>query len=716
MTAAPFRKISTHYIIANIVLTAIFSIADPAVAQQSGHQTLKSTQLKVSGLPRYDKYQLAKRNRNRGRSRGRVKNVKWAKNGNCVVFTANGLRQQLNFATGDIEPAKKINAVDSLDLGLPKGHAKRPPVPRAQQRRSEPSPDGSMIAFYKDFNVWIRDRAGTDPTAITTEGSDRLRYGTGCWVYGEELDQDTAMWWSPDSSKLAFYEVDESSMRDYLLTTDNTERYTTSNIVRYPKAGDANPRMRLIVYDVKTQQRLKIPITDQSAEYIFNVRFSPRGDELLFHQSNRQQNRLDLVAADVQTGTTRIILSESQPTWTEPNPEIHVLNDDRTFVWETERTGWKNFELRDFQGKLIHPLSTFSDFPCDKIEAIDENAGWIYYSAFSDTNPYNRQLHRCRLDGSAQIRITSAPLNHSNFLISPDHRWVIATGERFDSPRTTVIYATDKSDARFSHLAKGLALSPPAQLTAASENNELFQFIANDGRTKIYGTLQKPSDFDAAKKYPLLIDVYGGPQSQGINNTFTSTNPICEFGFLIAHIGNRGTINRGKAFESATYKNLGGVDLDDQVAGVKHLAGRPYVDSNRVGIYGHSYGGYLTALALLKRPDVFHVGVAGAPVTDWNNYDTIYTERYMQTPARNPAGYSSASCITYARQLKGKLLLVHGLIDDNVHPANTWQLIETLQRNDQRFDLMVYPKFKHGIQSTYPSLRIEYFYQHLIRR
>lgn len=555
---------------------------------------------------------------------------------------------------------------------------------------------------------------------VTTEGNDRVRYGTCCWVYGEELDQKTAMWWSPDSRKLAFYEVDERSMKDYVLTTDNTKPYTRTKIVRYPKAGDKNPRVRLLIYDLETQQLQKIPITDKSVEYIFNVRFSPRGDELLFHQSNRLQNRLDLVAADVRTGQSRIVVSETQPTWQEPNPSMRVLNEEKTFVWETERSGWKNFELRNFDGQLINELSEFSDFPCDRIEAIDESAGLMYYSAFSDANPYNRQLHRCRLDGSEQIRITTASQNHGSFSISPDHRWVIASAQRFDMPPTTFIYSADPTDSRYSKFSQGIELTPEVAAEVppipATQNNEIFEFTSSDGQAKLYGTLQKPTDFDPAKKYPLLIDVYGGPQSEGISNHFTSTNPVCEFGFLVAKIGNRGTIGRGKAFESATYKTLGGVDLDDQVAGVEHLSQRPYVDAGRVGIYGHSYGGYLTALAVLKRPDIFHVGVSGAPVTDWRNYDTIYTERYMQTPTENPEGYRSSSCMTYAKQLQGRLLLVHGLVDDNVHPANTWQLIESLQRNDQRFDLMIYPKFQHGIASTYPDLRIEYFYKHLIGR
>ncbi len=285
---------------------------------------------------------------------------------------------------------------------------------------------------------------------------------------------------------------------------------------------------------------------------------------------------------------------------------------------------------------------------------------------------------------------------------------MIAVREQTEVPPSTVLY--DAKGKELKVLSQGdrkgaeaLSLAPP----------ELFSFLADDGKTTIYGTLHKPSHFDPNKKYPLLIDVYGGPASIGLGTRYAAANPICELGFLVAKIGNRGTVGRGKAFESATYLKLGGPDLDDQAKGVKVLAERPYVDGSRVGIYGHSYGGYMSALAMVRYPDVFHAAVAGAPVTDFRNYDSIYTERYMRTPQENPDGYENGSCMKYAQALKGKLFLVHGLIDDNVHPANTWQLSKKLNDLDKRFQMMIYPEFEHGVGSTYNNLRWEYFHQHL---
>jgi dipeptidyl-peptidase-4 len=276
-----------------------------------------------------------------------------------------------------------------------------------------------------------------------------------------------------------------------------------------------------------------------------------------------------------------------------------------------------------------------------------------------------------------------------------------------DTPPSTVIYGIEQGEWV---LAEG---SAQAARKTGLVPAEWFSFPSTDGTTTLHGILQKPAHFDPSRRYPLVIDVYGGPASQGLQCRYTVANPLCELGVVVAKIGNRGTTGRGKAFESATYQRLGGVDLDDQAAGVRHLAAQPWVDAQRVGIFGHSYGGYMAALAVLRYPDLFHVAVSGAPVTNFRNYDTIYTERYMRTPQENPEGYRLGSCMEYASQLRGKLLLVHGLVDDNVHPSNTWQLSKALHDADRRFDMMIYPQFDHGIGGTYGKLRTEYLARHL---
>ncbi len=640
---------------------------------------------------------------------GKVEQIRWSDDGGAVQYTLAGKRKSMDLKTFEISDGGAPATPETNEGRRGPRRNGQPGVGRAQQRTVETSPDGKWKSVYSDFNITLESTASeNEKIRVTADGVDRLRFGTGCWVYGEELNQSDAMWWSPDSSKLAYYEVDEREMVDYHLTLDNTANYTKLQSVRYPKAGDPNPKVSIWIYDLAKKSAKKVAIDGEATQYLYSIRFSPDGNELLVNRTNRRQDVLNVLAIDTNTLRVRTVLTERQSTWQENSPTIRFLEDNQRFVWGTEANGWKHFQLRHIDGRLLNPLSPVGDYACSAITKIDEKAGFFYFTAFSDAIPYNAQLHRVKLDGTHPVRLTASPLNHTSFDISPDNRFVISTREQLETPPSTVIY--DEAGKEVAVLARGdrdaadkAKLSPP----------ELFSFLSNDGKTTICGTLHKPSNFDASRKYPLLIDVYGGPESVGISTRYSAANPICELGYLVVKIGNRGTTGRGKAFESATYLKLGVPDLDDQATGVKFLRQRPYVDGDRVGIYGHSYGGYMSALALLRYPDVFQVAVAGAPVTDFRNYDTIYTERYMQTPAENAEGYDAGSCNKIAGNLRGKLLLVHGLIDDNVHPANTWQLSKALNDADKRFRMMIYPEFQHGVGSTYGSLRWEYFHEHL---
>jgi dipeptidyl-peptidase-4 len=672
-----------------------------------GQQPTANSDTLLDQIPGYEK---AKEIRSKIRALsggGRVSQVSWSENG-FLNFSVDRKKLSLNlndFSISDFDPANKVTPPKVERV------PRKSRVARAQQRTVEISPDKKWKATFRDNNVWLVP--GEDNTAkeiqVTTTGNERFRFGTCCWVYGEELDQDEAMWWSPDGNFLVFYEVDENHMRDYHLTTENTGLYTELKTVRYPKAGEPNPKVALLVYDMNSGETERIQIPGEPTQYIFDIRFTPDGKKLLFNRTNRHQNILDVFNVDLSTCEPKLVLTEEQESWQKNSPTMQFLEDSERFVWETESNGWRHFQLRHLDGRLLNPLSQVAEYPCERIEKIDEEGGYFYYTAYSDENPYNVQLHRVGLDGSGHVRITSAKLNHTSVRISPRNDFVLATREDAATPPATVVYdaATGKEVAMLNEGsdadAKEMGLT----------SQELFSFTANDGETTIWGILHKPSNFDPEKKYPLLIDVYGGPESRGLTNRYSVSNPSCEMGYLIAKIGNRGTVGRGKKFESATYLKLGVPDLDDQAEGVKFLTQRAYVDGDRVGIFGHSYGGYMSALALLRYPDVFQVAVSGAPVTDWKNYDTVYTERYMRTPKENSQGYEEGSCATHADQLKGRLLLVHGLIDDNVHPSNTWQLIKQLQNKNKRFDLMVYPGYAHGIGSTYNALRWEYFYRHL---
>ncbi len=657
-----------------------------------------------------------------------IQDIEWTEDGSALIFERQGERVKMEVATLKTAPTEehgKSNAARTQQAYAMQWDAQ---VGRAKQRTIEKSPDGNWEAVYDNFNVILKPTekgkaAGLnqgEDIQVTTDGAERLRYGTCCWVYGEELYQSRAMWWSPDSKKLVFYKIDEDGMRDYYLTTGNTSDYTEINAVRYPIAGAPNPKISLLVYDLDSRQTTTLNIPGDERQYLYRIDFIPGGDELMVHRTNRQQNVLDLLAIDINTGKIRTMVEEVQSTWQDNSPTIEFLRDHRRFIWETEKTGWKQFEMRSVDGQLVNPLSPPEAYPCEQIVQLDEDAGYLYYTAYSDSNPLNQELHRVKLDGTDHRQLTDKPFNYTAFYIAPDHKHFVARYESIDTPPAYALY--DDHGKELAVLGKGdLSEAVAAGFTPP----ELFKFKADDGTTDIYGYLFRPMHFDPNKKYPLVVQVYGGPASRDVTNRFFArTSPdrpasidqrqaMCEFGFLVAVVGNRGTIGRGKAFESATYKNLGTEDLQDQADGVKYLRQRDYVDGNRVGIYGHSYGGFMAASAILRHPDVFQVAVSGSPVTDWRNYDTIYTERYMQTPQENSEGYANGDCCKYAGNLKGKLLLVHGLVDDNVHPTNTWKLSDALHKANKRFDMMIYPDFAHGVGSTYPQLTMEYLINNL---
>ena len=356
-------------------------------------------------------------------------------------------------------------------------------------------------------------------------------------------------------------------------------------------------------------------------------------------------------------------------------------------------------------------------FPAKSIVRVDESdsapgGGTLYFSGYSDAHPLNLQLHAVHFDGSAFRRLTNASMNHSNFHLSPDGANVIATATNDTTPSRIVLYGIDGA---------ALATIDEANTTALAGSDarpsEVFSFEAADGQT-CFGRIHYPSHFDSSKKWPVLVQVYGGPGSRAVRNTFQMSSSNTELGFVIVQIDNRGTGGRGKAFTGATHLKLGQVDLDDQARGIKVLAQRhDWVNPKRVGITGHSYGGYMSVLALLRHPDVFTVAVATAPVTDWRNYDSIYTERYMRTPAENGENYDAGSCVVLAEQLKGKLLLLHGMVDDNVHPTNCWQLAEALQAKDMPFEMQFYPNATHNLYlPASKSAKWSFLTRHLIHQ
>ena len=609
---------------------------------------------------------------------------------------------------------------------------------RGRQAESAESPDKKLKAVYRDRNLYLVDASGGNEAQITTDGSekDRIKYGTASWVYGEELSQTTAMWWSPDSTKLAYYRFDELQVPDYFLQIDQTKVQSKVDTEAYPKAGAPNPVVDLFVYDVATKKSTRIDVRggkpfDDSVvgHYVYRIAWSPDGTELLFNRTNRRQNILELTAANPDTGATRVVVREEWPTgWIENNPTMIFLKDGKRFVWESFRNGWSNFYLYDLSGKLITPLTSFTTFEAGNIVKIDEAANVLFYTARDGDNFLKLQLHRVGLDGKGEKRLTDPAFNHTvggclatgggrgggatACGISPDNKYFVDVYQTHDVPPATRLV-----DATTGTSVAELAASDLTKLDALGlKKAEMFTYKAADGKTTLHGLISFPSNFDPAKKYPALVSVYGGPASSSntARETFVMPSLTAEYGFLVLNLDSRAAPGMGKRTLDDIYLKLGQVEIDDMAEGVKALWNRPYFDKSRVGMYGTSYGGYSSVMSILRHPEVYAAASASSPVTAWNHYDTVYTERYMWLPAENKAGYEAGSGMTYAKELKGRLMLYYGTADNNVHPSNMMQLITALQGAGKSFDLQVGPDRGHsGIN---PDRMMEFFIETLLMR
>jgi dipeptidyl-peptidase-4 len=607
---------------------------------------------------------------------------------------------------------------------------------RGRQFESAESPNKQLRAFHRDRNLWVSDLSGGNETPVTTDGSakDRIKYGTASWVYGEELNQTTAMWWSPDSSKLAHYRFDESPVLDYYLQLEQTKIQSKMDVEAYPKAGAPNPIVDLFVYDVASKKTTRIDVRSGKpfddavvGHYVYRIAWSPDGRELLFNRTNRRQNVLEFNAANPETGATRVIVRDEWPTgWVENNPQIIWLADGKRFIWESERNGWSNLYLYESSGKLITPLTRNTAFEVAGVVKLDEKAGLLFYMARDGDNHLKQQLHRVGLDGKGEVRLTDPAFHHTVGRcmpgpagapppacgISPDNKFFVDVYQTHKVPPATRLV-----DASTGKTIAEVAQSDVTRFTGLGlRKAEMFTYKAADGETTLNGLIQFPSGFDPAKKYPALVPVYGGPASGSstARETFVTPSALTEYGFLLLNLDSRAAPGRGKRTLDAIYLKLGQVEIDDMAQGVKALWDRPYFDKARVGIYGTSYGGYSSVMSLLRHPDVYAAASASSPVTAWHHYDSIYTERYMWIPQENKAGYEAGSAMTYVKNLNGRLMLYYGTADNNVHPSNMMQLIRALQDAGKSFDVQVGPDRGHsGIN---PDRMMEFFIENLVPR
>jgi dipeptidyl-peptidase-4 len=582
---------------------------------------------------------------------------------------------------------------------------------RSQLWNGTYSPDYSQFAYVKGYDLYVTDTETGVEKRLSFDGDENTYNGRPNWVYPEEFGQRDAYWFSPDSKRLAYYRSDESAVHKYPIVHDLSPEAEVE-LQSYPKAGEPNPTVVLRIVDIESGETVQIRTNSSANNYIVRPYWLPDGNEILLQRLNRRQNVLELLAANVRTGHVRTILTEEEPAFVNIHDDFTLLDDGYRFLWSSERSGYRHLYLYDLDGYELAQL-TSGEWPVNNLVRVDDDEEWVY---FTGTLEMGLETHffRVRLDGTGFQKLTTDPGSH-RINMDPVGNFYVDSYSSFTTPSIANLHRADGSLIRNlmttdTERLEGLGLEPP----------ELVIVKAADGITDLHGMLFKPADYDPNTSYPLVVPVYGGPHSKAISNRYyhsSGDQRLAQLGFMVWRVDNRGQTGRGKEFETETYMRLGQVDLADQVAAVRQISERPYIDGSRVGIYGGSYGGYMAAIALLKEPEVFHVGIASASVTDWRNHDTIYTERYMRTPLENPEGYDLGSTLPYAENLRGNLLLTHGTTDNNVHLGNTNQLVDALISAGRRFDLMYFPENRHGTRGAAArfatQMRIDYLLEHL---
>ena len=576
------------------------------------------------------------------------------------------------------------------------------------------SPDGSIIAFVRDAEVYIVSVEGGAPTQITSgaRGTGKT-HGLAEYIAQEEMHRLTGLWWSRDSRHIAFEEVDETHIPVYRIMHQGKDETgpAAQEDHGYPFAGMENARVRLGVVPVEGGEPTWINLGDDPDIYLARVNWMPNGS-LCAQVENREQTKLDLIRFDISTGQPTTLLTESSDVWINLNDMFRPLNGG-SFIWASERAGFNHLYLYDSDGNLLRQL-TSGDWQVDSITGVDQKRGVIYFTGSKD-GPTERHLYRVSIEGRDIERLTPEPGAH---IVALDHgftRFVDIFSDTRTPPTITLRSLDDGSTLHTIHMpddprVANLALSPP----------ELVSIESRDGET-LHGALYRPSaDEFGPGPYPTVIYVYGGPSAQMVNDHWSMTcsmraQSLRSRGCLVFALDNRGSKGRGLAFEGAIRHNMGDTEVRDQVDGVRWLISQGLADPDRVGVYGWSYGGYMTLMCLCHAPNVFKMGVAGAPVTHWDGYDTHYTERYMGTPESNPDGYRVSSVMSHVENLRGALLLVHGLIDENVHFRHTARLINALIKARKPYELHLFPDERHMPRSLedriYMEERISDFFQ-----
>jgi dipeptidyl-peptidase-4 len=555
------------------------------------------------------------------------------------------------------------------------------------ERDPKLSPDGRLVSFRRGHDLYCLDVATRKVRRLTSDGGATLWNGELDWVYPEELDLSTAHWWSPDSRSVAYLQFDVSR-EPVFPQVDLMHTRARLEPELFPQPGTPNAEVRLGVVEAEGGATRWMDLGETRDRLLARVYWSPDSQSLAAEKLNRVQNRLELYLADAATGSSRVVLTEEDPYWVNVNDLFRFLDNGRQFLWGSERDGFLHLYLYGIDGKQ-HGRLTQGEWEVKALAGVDEAAREVYYVS-SERSPLEKQLYRVNLDGKHKQRLTPTPGTHT-ISMAPGCAHYLDTASSYTQPPETTLRRSDGTQMA--------VVREVEEIDYELLPTEIVKVKASDG-TPMYGRLIKPAGFETGRKYPVVVMVYGGPGAQSVRDVWAGANwdqALAQRGYVVWQLDNRGSIGRGHRFESHIYHKLGVVEREDQVAGLRHLESLGFADMSRVGVYGWSYGGYMTLNLLVHYPELFRAGISGAPVTDWRNYDSIYTERYMGLPGQNADGYRAGSPIGKAGELKAKLLLVHNLEDDNVHFQNTMQMAEALEKENRQFQMLVYPQKSHGV-------------------
>ena len=567
------------------------------------------------------------------------------------------------------------------------------------------SPDGTHVAYVWKNNLYYFNIAEELTLPITVDGAtNEIINGVTDWVYEEEFSIVKAFWWSPDSKRIAYLRFDESEVPEYTMTYHRDQVYPQYYTFKYPKVGEKHAEVSAHIYDLSSEESSPVNIGDMDDQYIPRAKWTNNPNELCLFKMNRHQNHLQLHIINAVSNKSRILLEEKNKYYLDIHDNLNFLKDGKHFIWTSEKDGYNHIYKYDMNGKETCAL-TKGDFDVTSFYGVDENNGLIYYQA-AEKSPLQREVYQINLKGKNKKLLTSNPgTNSAQFSSTYDYYTL-----NYSTVNSASSYNVYNRDGQLIRPLENNAEMAAKQKSYGVQPVEFFNFTTSEN-VALNGWMIKPKDFDPNGSYPVFMFQYCGPGSQQVLDSYRGVNywwyqMLAQEGYVVACVDGRGTGARGEEFKKMTYMKLGHYETIDQIEAGKYLASLPYTDPNKIGIFGWSYGGYMSSLCILKGADVFSTAIAVAPVTNWKWYDTIYTERFMRTSEENPDGYHDNSPIYFAELLKGNYLLVHGSGDDNVHLQNSMEMARALISANKQFDTYIYPNRAHGISGDNARLHL----------